>query len=222
MHVSYALGAEDTRALLKEACTATSLNPCGARMLRLGSNAVYRLAEPVVARIARPGAGTETAHRTVAVARWLESVEYPAVRAIGIDQPVVVDGHTVTFWEAISDDGSEYATIAQVAEVIARLHALTAPESLRLPELAPFKNAGERIASSSWLNTSDRDFMTSELARLQDEYARLEFALPHCVIHGADNIVNVLLVSPATPLLIPLAAFPPAPSASHLLQPTPY
>ena len=40
MNVGYALGEADTRALLKEACTAASLNPCGARMLRLGSNAV--------------------------------------------------------------------------------------------------------------------------------------------------------------------------------------
>src|SRR5258708_3547729 len=86
MNVGYALGDADTRALLKDACTATGLDPCGARMLRLGSNAVYRLTKPVVARIARPGAGTETARRTVAVARWLESVAYPAVRAIGIEQ----------------------------------------------------------------------------------------------------------------------------------------
>jgi hypothetical protein len=51
-------------------------------------------------------------------------VDYPAVRAIGVDQPVVVDSHPVTFWQAVSQDGSQYATIAQVAEVIARLHAL--------------------------------------------------------------------------------------------------
>src|SRR5260370_9714450 len=218
MNVGYALGEADTRALLKEACTATGLNPCGARMLRLGSNAVYRLAEPVVARIARPGAGTETAHRTVAVARWLESVEYPAVRAIGIDKPVLVDGHAVTFWEAVSDDGSEYATIAQVAEVIARLHALTAPESLRLPELTPFKNAGERVGSSDWLNPGDRDFMTSELTRLQDEYARLEFALPHGVIHGDANIGNVLRDSHGNPVVIDLDDFATGPREWDLIQ----
>ena len=156
MNSGYALGEADTRALLTEACTATGLDSNGARLLRLGSNAVYRLAEPVVARIARPDAGTEKAQRTVEVARWLESVDYPAVRAIGVDQPVIVDGHAVTFWEAVSD-GSEYAVIAQVAEVIARLHALTAPETLRLPELHPFKNAGERIASSYWLSPNTMD-----------------------------------------------------------------
>lgn len=90
------------------------MNANGARLLRLGSNAVHRLAAPVVARIARPDAGTETARRTVEVARRLESVAYPAVRAIDVDQPVRVNDHAVTFWEAVSDHGSEYATVAQV------------------------------------------------------------------------------------------------------------
>jgi hypothetical protein len=47
--------------------------------------------------------------------------------------------HVVTFWEALSDDGDQYATVGEVAEVLARLHALTAPDSLRLLDLAPFE-----------------------------------------------------------------------------------
>ena len=136
------------------ALSATALSCCAS-----GSNAVYRLQEPVVARIARPEAGSETAHRTVEVARWLASLDYPAVRALSIDQPVIADGHAVTFWEAVSQDGSEYAAIAQVADVISRLHALTAPRSLHLPGLEPFANAENRIASSTWLTHNDRGFM---------------------------------------------------------------
>jgi Ser/Thr protein kinase RdoA (MazF antagonist) len=203
MNTGYALGEADTRALLTEACAVAGLDSGGARLLRLGSNAVYLLAGPVVARIARPGAGTERAQRTVEVARWLESVGYPAVHAIGVDQPVMVDGHAVTFWEAVSD-GSEYATIAQVAEVIARLHALTAPGTLRLPELRPFANAGERIASSGWLSPDDRDFMSSELARLHAGYTSLQFALPHGIIHGDANIGNVLRDPGGHPVVIDL------------------
>lgn len=73
MNAGYALGEAKTRALLQEACAAIGLSADGARLLRLGSNAVYRLAAPVVARIARPGADPEARRRTVAVARWLES-----------------------------------------------------------------------------------------------------------------------------------------------------
>jgi Ser/Thr protein kinase RdoA (MazF antagonist) len=122
----------------------------------------------------------------------------------------------VTFWEAVSD-GDDYASIAQVAEVIARLHVLDAPETIRLPELQPFANAGERIASSDWLNPDDREFMTSELARLQAGYARLEFALPHGVIHGDANIGNVLRDPDGHPVVIDLDDFTTGPREWDLI-----
>ena len=218
MNVGYALGEADTRALLQEACAATGLSADGARLLRLGSNAVYRLAVPVVVRIARPDADPESARRTVAVARWLQSAGYPAGRAIEIDQPVITASHAVTFWEAISDDGSEYATIAEVAHAIARLHKLTAPDDLHLPELAPFENAGCRIADSEWLSPGDRDYMTRELARLQGEYARLDFVLPRGVIHGDANIGNVLHDEHGNPVVIDLDGFAIGPSEWDLIQ----
>ena len=218
MNVGYALGEAETRALLQHACAATGLSADGARLLRLGSNAVYRLTAPVVVRIARPDADPGSVRRTVAVARWLRSAGYPAVRATDADQPVIIDGHAVTFWEAISDDGSEYATIAEVAEVIARLHKLTAPGSLRLPEFAPFENAGSRIAGSEWLSPDDRDYMTSELARLQDEYARLDFVLPRGVIHGDANIGNVLHDERGKPVVIDLDSFATGPREWDLIQ----
>jgi len=218
MNVGYALGEAETRALLHEACAVTGLSADGARLLRLGSNAVYRLSAPVVARVARPDAAPETARRAVAVARWLQSADYPAVRAIGVDQPVVIDGHAITFWEAVSDDGSEYATIAEVAEVIAQLHKLSAPGNLHLPKLEPFENAGDRIANSEWLSTDDRDYMTQKLASLQDEYARLDFALPPGVIHGDANIGNVLHDEYGNPIVIDLDGFAIGPREWDLIQ----
>lgn len=218
MNVGYALGEAETRALLQDACAARGLSADGARLLRLGSNAVYRLAAPVVARVARPDADIEATRRTVAVARWLESVGYPAVRAIDIDQPVMTNGHAVTFWEAVSDDGSEYAPIAEVAEVIAQLHKLAPPEYLRLPALEPFENAGIRIASSEWLNHDDREYMTGELARLQGEYDRLAFALPRGVIHGDANIGNVLQDERGNPVVIDLDSFAIGPREWDLIQ----
>jgi hypothetical protein len=44
------LTADRAAALLMEACTAFGMDSAGARLLRLGSNAVYRLAAPVVVR----------------------------------------------------------------------------------------------------------------------------------------------------------------------------
>jgi hypothetical protein len=207
-----------TLAVLERACQEAGLNADGARLLRLGSNAVYRLAAPVVARIAYAGTDAEAARRTVEVARWLESARYPAVRALDLDQPLITDGYPVTFWEALSDSGDEYATIDQVAYVIACLHKLTPPEGLVLPPLEPFHNAGNRIAGSRWLTEDDRAWMTAELARLRADYARLEFALPGGVIHGDANIGNVLRDYHGNPVVIDLDNFATGPREWDLIQ----
>ena len=148
----------DSQDALERACATTGINAEGARLLRIGSNAVYRLKAPVIARVSRPGADPGQVRRTVAVARWLQSAGYPAVRAVGVDQPVAVGGHLVTFWEAVSDAGDQYASTAEVADILVKLHALTAPDDLHLPELAPFANAPQRIQTSTWLNPGDRAF----------------------------------------------------------------
>jgi thiamine kinase-like enzyme len=197
----------ETSALLERACEAADLTATGARLLRLGSNAVYHLTAPVVVRIGRPESATKSAGRTVDVARWLESAGYPAVRALGVEQPIVIDGHAVTFWESVSDDGDEYATIGEVAAVISQLHTLTAPESLHLPALEPFADAEERIAESRWLSNDDRSYMAGELDKLRDEYTGLNFALPQGVIHGDASIGNVLHDRHGNPVVIDLDSF---------------
>jgi thiamine kinase-like enzyme len=208
----------ETLAILGRACRATGLSPDNARLLRLGSNAVYRLASPVVARVAYADTDLQAARRTVEVARWLESADYPAVRALDLDQPVIIDGHPVTLWEALSDSGDEYATIDQVADVIARLHKLTPPEGLILPPLEPFADADQRITRSRWLAHDDREWMTAELAKLRAEYARLEFALPQGVIHGDANIGNVLRDYHGNPIVIDLDDFATGPREWDLIQ----
>jgi aminoglycoside phosphotransferase (APT) family kinase protein len=202
-----ALAETTASALLEQGCRAAGLSADGARLLRLGSNAVYHLTAPVVVRISRHDESLERARRTVAVARWLESAGYPAVRLIDIDQPVIVDGHVITFWEAVSDDGQQYATVRQVAEVLVELHKLVAPAGLHLPVLAPFENVTKRISGNEWLSADDRAFLTAQLGRLQGEYANLEFALAPGVIHGDAGIGNVLQDSRGRPVVIDLDAF---------------
>ena len=175
--------------------------------MRIGSNAVFHLAAPVVVRISRQGADLEEARRAVAVARWLESVDYPAVRAVDVDQPIVINGHVVTFWKSVSKDGQEYATVAEVAEVLSRLHKLTAPADLHLLPLNPFDHAAGRIATNEWLTDSDCDFLTQRLGRLQQEYADLDFVLTPGAIHGDAGIGNVLHDSRGKPVVIDLDGF---------------
>ena len=197
----------DPREVLERACAAVGLDAHGARLLRIGSNAVYRLKAPIIARVSRPGADADHVRRTVAVARWLESVGYPAVRVVDVEQPAVIDGQTVTFWEAVSDDGDQYASVAEVADVLRRLHQLTAPADLNLPELAPFTSAPKRIETNTWLTPEDRAFLITMLAQMRAAYAELEFTLPPGVIHGDASIGNVLRDRDGHPVVIDLDGF---------------
>lgn len=197
----------DSQDALERACAAAGIDAEGARLLRVGSNAVYRLMAPVIVRVSRPGADAAQVRRVVAIARWLESVGYPAVRAVHVDQPVAADGQLVTFWEAVSDDGDQYASTAEVAETLVKLHALTAPEDLRLPELAPFANAPQRIEANTWLTPEDRAFLTAMLTRMRAAYDELAFTLPSGVIHGDANVGNVLRDSRGNPVVIDLDGF---------------
>ena len=194
-------------ALLERACLIVGLEAEGARLMRIGSNTVYRLTDAVVVRISRPDADVEHARRTVAVARWLESVNYPAVRVLDVDQPVVLDGHAITFWEAVSDDGDQYATVGEVAEVLVKLHELVAPDELDLPMLERFEDAANRIQASNWLTPGDRNFLTETLASMRDRYSQLEFVLPQGVIHGDANVGNVLHDYHGSPVVIDLDGF---------------
>ncbi len=205
--VGHELDETHAHALLEQACDIAGLNADDARLLRIGSNAVYHLTKPVVVRISRNDADLDRARRTIAVARWLERADYPAVHAIDVDQPIEIDGHVATFWQSVSEDGQQYANVGEVAEVFAKLHRLDAPRYLHLPALAPFDNAARRIATNDWLRPEDRVFLTEQLATMQERYATLEFALPQGVIHGDASIGNVLHDGHGKPVVIDLDGF---------------
>lgn len=85
----------------------------------------------------------------------------------------------------------EYATIEEVADVLARLHKLAVPASLGLPQLEPFADADGQIAGSNWLSPEDRACMIGKLGVLRDEYDRLEFNLLYadrCGWHTCENM----------------------------------
>lgn len=206
---------ESTKVTLREACEAVGLDPTDAHLMRLGTNAVFRLEAAVVVRIARLD-NLDEMIRTVAVARWLESVGYPAVRALAFNQPVVIDGSAATFWEALSD-GETYATVPEVAELLRWLHSLPAP-NLKLPDFEPFGKIYSRLENSQWLTDSDRAFLEDFLTKLREQYSQLSFALPPGVVHGDANVGNVLHDDQGHPAVIDLDSFAVGPREWDLIQ----
>ena len=198
-----------TRRTLRAVCAAAGIDASGAVLVRRGEIAAYELTPPwIIARIARtvdylPGAQAE-----VAVARWLESAGFPAVRLAGpADQPIVAAGRVVTLWAQVSESQS-HGTLAELGSLLRRLHKLDPPASpLVLPELRPFAGAESRIRRAE-LSAHDREFLLGRLEELSEGYAHLEFALPRGPIHGDANIGSVLRsMWDGSPVLVDLDGF---------------
>ncbi|MFD9485912.1 phosphotransferase family protein [Streptomyces sp. NPDC059991] len=207
--------AETVGVVFQEACRQADLEPSGAELVRLGSNAVYRLAAvPVVVRIARDSDALGEMERVVRLARWLETERFPATRVRGVvEQPLVVAGRVVTFWES-AQEREEYGTVGELADLLRRLHWLDEPESLRLPYFDPFaKLSGSlrRLDGVGGVSDEDRGLLEERAGRLHKEYARLDFGLPFGMIHGDANVGNVLRRRDGSAVLIDLDGFALAP-----------
>jgi aminoglycoside phosphotransferase (APT) family kinase protein len=203
--------------VLANACERVGADPMGAKLIRLGSNAVYRLAEPVIVRISRDAETVENVTRQVLVARWLEQAAYPATRVLNVDQPVDIDGHVATFWVSVSES-EKYAPIRQVADLIRRLHDLTPPSGFTLPAAQPFVDLESKLSVLTNLDEADAEFLRELIGELRSRYETLQFPLPSGVIHGDANVGNVILSRDDEPVLIDLDGFAVGPREWDLVQ----
>lgn len=199
---------ESVGRVLRDACRAAGLDSTGAELLRLGSNAVYRLAAaPVIVRIARDRESLSEMERAVRVARWLAAENFPAARVLAdIPQPSVVDGRVVTFWENAQDE-VEYAGLDQLADLLRWLHWLEEPESLGLTRFDPFAKVWTSLRTLECGASDDLAFLEERAGRLQKDYDRLDFVLPFGVIHGDANVGNAIRGRNGGALLIDLDGF---------------
>jgi aminoglycoside phosphotransferase len=193
---------DDTLTILHKASAAAGLNSHGAEVIRLAENALYRLRGGVVARIARAGQDA-AATKEVNVARWLEDSGVSAVRVVReIEQPVRVDGRSVTFWHELLPH--EYGAIAEVAAALRELHKLPPPEIFELPELAPFVRLPQRIEAATTISTDDQHWLLSRLAELHTAYDDLPPGLLRCVVHGDAWSGNVVTTAESAFVLLDL------------------
>lgn len=87
---------------------------------------MFRLVSaPVIVRVARGEEWLTTARNEVAVSRWLVEEGFPAARIVGdLEQPLLVEGHPVTFWHLI-EEGDRKATYGELGGILRDLHDLT-------------------------------------------------------------------------------------------------
>ncbi len=178
--------------VLHEACQRAGLSSDDAELLRLGENAIYRLASaPVVVRIARSADRLPRVEKELCVARWLATAEVPAVRVVEeIDQPLTVNGHPVSFWHSVSG-GHPVPTHLDLARLLAAFHSL--PDCpCDLADFEPLMTSESRLATAANIEPEDRDFLRSRCVELKEQFGHLEFALPVGPIHGDAHTRNLL------------------------------
>jgi aminoglycoside phosphotransferase (APT) family kinase protein len=127
----------------------------------------------------------------IAISRWLQDVDLPAVKALDVQQPVLTNGHVVSFWVSVSPE-TTYGTTSQLADLLRRLHRLETPSAIPLKHLEPFGRIETRLKGATFLDSSEAAFLTTYAGELASAYAELSFDLPYGVIHGDASVGNVL------------------------------
>ncbi|MFV0127796.1 phosphotransferase enzyme family protein [Streptomyces sp. HMX112] len=203
--------------ILRRACVLADVDPDGIEMLRLGDHAVFRIdGGRIISRVGRSPDRLPSVRREVAVAAWLAAEGYPAAQLVTkAEQPVVVDGHPVTFWEGLAD-GDTYASTREMGELLRRLHRLE-PPAFPLPPLRPFDRVGDRLERAV-IPARTRAYLGSLAEELATEYDCLQFALPSGPVHGDFNVGNVLRDTAGRPKVIDLDGFVTGPREWDLMQ----
>ncbi|MFG3364258.1 phosphotransferase enzyme family protein [Streptomyces sp. NPDC048156] len=203
--------------ILREACERAGLKLDDAELVRLGDHAVFRIERGrIVSRVGRHADRLPSVRREVAVAQWLAAEDYPSARLVTeAEQPVVVEGHPVTFWEGLAD-GETYASTREMGELLRKLHGLGDPP-FPLPKLRPFDKVDRRLKRAV-LRTETRAYLSALAQELSGKYDGLEFVLPPGHLHGDFNIGNVLRDADRQPRVIDLDGFALGPREWDLVQ----
>jgi aminoglycoside phosphotransferase (APT) family kinase protein len=107
-----------------------------------------------------------------------------------MDDPVVIDGRVVTFWEEIA--GPRPSTPKELGTALKVLHRLRPPESLGLSQVAPLDKVRERIAAARALGAEERDFPYGLADRATEDVADVCFDLPAGTVHGDGHVDNLV------------------------------
>lgn len=202
-------GRTEADSALRAACEAIGIDAAGAKLLRIGENALYRLATvPLVARVARTADYLEAARKEIAVSAWLAAAGLSVVRVADEikDQPIVASGYPITFWRWL-ERGDDYGTPAELGALLRSLHALIPPGDLPLPAVEPFGRTYRRVRTAADLPEDDRQFLLESIVTLGSAYERLEFVLPAGPVHGDADTGNVVHDGDGMAVLIDLDMF---------------
>lgn len=179
--------------VLAQACESVHLDGSGARLIRLGENALFHLpAESVVVRIARTMSYWDDAVNEVSVSRWLAESHFPAARVSEVPQPVSVSGHPVTFWQHIDGREGDREDIALLGGLLRRLHQLPRPAAFNLPAENILGRVRSRIERAT-VSVRDKGFLLDRFKELETEVSHLSYPLAPAPTHGDAHTGNLMI-----------------------------
>ena len=180
---------------LGASCASVGLNGDGAQVLYDRANTVYKLArQPIVARLRYappPSPWPARISVSVRVTAWLNSLGFPAVRPLDVEQPVIAHGYIVTFWHYLDATERPWEDVDSLGHLLRQLHKLPAPP-LDLPTASPLGSLPDDTERCTWLTDDQRSWLRSRYQDLQLKYADTTWALGCGMIHGDANAENLI------------------------------
>ncbi|MEU4806345.1 phosphotransferase [Actinosynnema sp. NPDC023587] len=186
-----------TRPLLQRACAAIGLDARDAQVLRHHTNAVYLVGDvpnAVVVKISRPGSNPQqslsNARGLVSLVAWLTRHRVPISPLLhGVEQPVVIDNHVVTFWHHLPQDRP--VSTEAIAKPLLALHQALQP-SINLPAFDPITAITRSADASRILSDEHKVVIREKLDGLRTFWAHLVQATSPCLIHTDPQHRNTL------------------------------
>ncbi|CAM5310554.1 Aminoglycoside phosphotransferase domain-containing protein OS=Streptomyces fumanus OX=67302 GN=GCM10018772_13060 PE=4 SV=1 [Streptomyces fumanus] len=193
--------------MVSAACRVAGLDGRGAELIRLGENALFRLeGEPVIVRVARGEQWLPKTRVEVAVSTWLAREGFPAAQLVeGLEQPLLIDGYPVTFWQLIVE-GDRKATYGELGGILRDLHSMTVPADVVLPSFDPFDKQELRIQRAP-IPEDDRAFLRKRWHELRGQFEELSFETPKGPVHGDAHVQNLMVNEQDEVILIDFEAF---------------
>lgn len=172
-----------------------------AKLLRLTNNAVFALSTAgVVVRITRSHQLLERADKVAQLGRWFGSIDAPTIRlAPPWEQPILVDGLTVTVWQYLPAPPSP-PTVADLGAVLRWFHRLGSPP-FPLPLWDPIGDARKRLADSEGLDQRDRTSLLNLCDQLAPAVDALNQRAGTSLVHGDAHVGNLLRDREGRPVL---------------------
>ncbi|WP_433498851.1 phosphotransferase [Sphaerimonospora sp. CA-214678] len=177
--------------ILLDLCRMAGMDCRDARLIRVCANTVFYLPRAAAAVRVASAEMAAKARRAVRMARWLESIGFPAVRVHpAAPEAVVVEGAVATFWEYLPQP-RHAPPVVRLASLLRHLHEESPP--FPVAPWDPVTDARSNLLlAAGTLQDSDREFLLDWCDLLDGELPANRYSLPYGLIHGDAWAGNLL------------------------------